>query len=277
MSLCRNIVFTLNNPIQNGGTELCDWLEANCSYGIVGCEIGDSGTFHWQGYCELQKPTRHTTLCGHGRQWHIERRRGTATEAVAYCQKDGNYVEFGVRRAQGYRNDLDSVRRDALSDGMRVVTASYNYQGVRVAEKFLSYNEDVRDWAPRVVWITGPSGSGKSRLAREICGEDVYCKNDGTKWWNGYDGHSDIIVDDFRDSWWSLTYMLGLLDRYAFELEFKGGARQCRAVLIVITSIKKLEQCYMGCNEDLIQLYRRVTEVIDLGVADVAEVEEVIV
>lgn len=274
--LCRNIVFTLNNPIENGGAELCDWLEEACIYGIIGCEYGESGTFHWQGYCELRKPVRMSTILGHGRKWHVERRRGTPDEAITYCRKDGNYVEWGTKRSQGQRNDLDKVRSTALESGMREVTATCNAQGIRVAEKFLTYNEPGRCWKPHVTYITGASGIGKSRRARELCSDDVYTKSNGTKWWNGYDGHEDVIIDDFRDSWWSLTYMLGILDRYPFELEYKGGSRQLLCKRIVITSIKKLDELYVNCGESLEQLYRRVDEVIDLDVADVAEVGGVI-
>lgn len=151
---------------------------------------------------------------------------------------------------------------------MRAVCVAASLQQIRVAEKYLTYCEDPRDWKPEVIWLTGPSGSGKSRRAREICGEDVYTKNTGHKWWDGYDGHEDVILDDFRDSWWPITYMLALIDRYEFQVEYKGGMRQMRAKRIIITSIFTPDTMYRGTGECQQQLARRidcVTDVTEVG------------
>ena len=32
---------------------------------------------------------------------HVEQRYGTAKEAIEYCKKDGNFMEFGKPKAQG--------------------------------------------------------------------------------------------------------------------------------------------------------------------------------
>lgn len=270
--MIRNLVFTLNNPLQNGGLELCDWLESNCSYAIIGCERGDSGTFHWQGYAELTKPCRWSTITGHEFRWHIERRMGSQAEAIRYCEKDGNFHSCGKRREQGSRGDLDRIRRIADEDGMRAVCMAGNVQQIRIAEKYLSYNESCRDWKPYVTWIWGDSGTGKSKMAREISGEDVYTKNVGTKWWDGYDGHEDVIIDDFRDSWWPITYMLALLDRYPMIVEYKGGQRQFKAQRITVTCLYNPEVCYKHTGECIKQLLRRIDKIIHL-VSDVSEVE----
>lgn len=155
------------------------------------------------------------------------------------------------------------------------MTRVANAQGTRVAEKFLTYNEEERDWKPNVIWIHGPSGAGKSRLAREICGDaDVYVKNTDSKWWDGYDGHESTIIDDFRDTWWSLTYMLGLLDRYPFRVEYKGGMRQFVSRTIIVTCIHAPNVMYNMANEDENQLLRRIDEIRHI-VPDVPDVPEV--
>lgn len=260
----RNFVFTLNNPLTNGGLELCDWLEKKCTYVIIGCERGTNGTFHWQGYAELRSPCRLTTLCGDGRKWHVEQRRGTQQQAVDYSKKDANYITHGKLREQGRRGDLDRTRSLAHEGGMRAVCMVASLQQIRVAEKYLQYCEEPRDWKPEVIWLIGPSGSGKSRMARKLLGEDVFTKNTGHKWWDGYDGHEDVIIDDFRDSWWPITYMLALLDRYEFQVENKGGMRQMRARRMVITSIHGPDAMYRGTGECQHQLARRVDRVTDV-------------
>lgn len=279
----NNIVFTLNNPITNGGPTLCDWIEDHCSYAIIGCETGKEGTFHWQGYAELRKKIRFNTVAKAGK-WHIEIRRGSQHDAIKYCKKDGNFVEWGIPRVQGERKDLDVCRSLASSEGMRAVSAVCNLQGIKVAEHFLTYNEEPRNWQCEVIYITGPSGAGKSRLAREIVADqgyedDCYTKNDASKWWQGYDRHKAIIIDDYRDSWWPATEFLRVTDRYECRVETKGGYRQLVPLLIIITSIKAPDTLYVNNCEINKQFLRRLTRLIvlnDKGVPDVPEVGGVI-
>lgn len=258
--------FTINNYTDN---DIMSLEKINCRYMICGFEIGENGTPHIQGYVEFGKVCRFATVKKFLPRAHIEMRRGTRDAARDYCKKDGDFFEIGDWNAggQGRRTDLGHVREMALADGMRTVTAIGNLQQIRVAEKFLQYNEEGRDWKPTVIWLHGPTGVGKSRLARALCDGDYYAKKDGTKWWDGYDNHEEVIIDDFRDSWWSFTTMLSLLDRYEHTVECKGGSRQFRAKKIIITSAFAPEQCYKGAGEAINQLLRRI-DVID-NMADV--------
>lgn len=266
----RNWCFTLNNPEEHGCDKLEAWLEAHCIYGVVGIEQGAEGTKHWQGYFECDRPYRLSTLVKLGFGWHLEVRRGSREQAAEYCKKDGDYRTWGVWRVQGKRTDLDRVRNEvAGGGGMREVVNWANPAQIKTAEKWLTYNEEPRDWKPDVYYITGPSGSGKSRKAREIADEagfcdDCYVKNEGSKWWDGYDGHSAVIIDDFRDSWWSITEILSLLDRYEKRVECKGGSRQFRPRIIIITCIRDLKSHYANTNECRVQLERRIDFQIDL-------------
>lgn len=224
----------------------------------------------------MLRPIRSSSVYRLGLRWHIEGRRGTQIQAIDYCKKDACYISHGKPKIQGQRTDLDRIRGIAHEDGMRAVCVAGNLQQIRVAEKYLTYCEEPRDWKPNVTWIWGDSGTGKSRMARELCGEDVYTKNTGTKWWDGYDNHEDVIIDDFRDSWWPITYMLALLDRYEMIIEYKGGTRQFRPRNIIVTSIKDPIECYINTGECHMQLKRRIDKIIHL-VSDVAEVGGVIV
>ena len=268
--MLRNFVFTVNNYTED---ELAGILgRGEFTYVICGMEVGEEGTPHLQGYAELATKKRFETVRRlFGGRAHIESRRGTQEQAVNYCKKDGEFREAGEKRCQGYRADLDRVRGDAIDNGMRGVVREYNLQQIRVAEKFLEYNEDARDWKPTVRWYWGGTGVGKSRRCRTECdGMDMYVKNSGNKWWPGYDGHSHVIIDDFRDDWWSLEFMLALLDRYGFVVECKGGQRQFLATDIWITTPFSPEHCYAG-RGDINQLLRRI-DVVEQIVPDVPEV-----
>jgi len=265
----RNVCFTLNNYTAEDETRISG-LE--CQYLVYGHETAPvTGTPHLQGYIEFLKQTRMNSVKHMlGDRAHIESRRGTQEQAIAYCKKeDAAFVERGIPRAQGHRTDLDDARRTAVESGMREVTATMSYNQIQTAAKFLTYNEEPRDWLTSVTWIYGPTGSGKSRLAREIAAEytenDVYVKSDATKWWEGYDGQETVIIDDFRDSWWGITEMLRILDRYECRIECKGGYRQLKAKTIIVTSIEHPEMFYRGARgEPIEQLMRRITGIIKL-------------
>lgn len=266
----RCFVFTLNNPNDQSTAELQTWLTANCRYAVYGREVAPTtGTIHLQGYFECSSPKRYSTLRGClPRGIHLESRKGTRDQAIQYCKKDGDIWEHGEAKSnQGKRTDLDSIRRIAVERGMRGVSEVASHQEIKVAESFLTWNEEPREWKPSVYWFYGSTGLGKSRRARYMLEQelgftkaDIYTKSDGTKWWPGYDGHACVIIDDFRPSWWSITEMLSLLDRYEKKVEFKGGYRQFRPKAIVVTSCLAPRQCYEGTGEAVEQLVRRIDQ-----------------
>lgn len=263
----RNVCWTLNNWTEEEEAQLI--ISGPVKYICWGREEGEQeGTPHLQGYAEFCKPMRWAGIKKLGGPWarmHLEGRRGTQEQAIDYTRKDNNWVEVGQKALKGARTDLCRARATALEEGMRGVTLTCTHQAIRVAEKFLTYHEEPRDWLCDVHWIWGPSGAGKSKLARELtCDMDTYVKNDGTKWWEGYDAHEAVIIDDFRDSWWPVTEMLSLLDRYEKRVEYKGGTRQFKPRTIVITSVKPPAAHYTQTGEPVKQLLRRITRVTEL-------------
>jgi len=239
----------------------------------------DTGRMHLQGYMELRDRLRmnQARLLMPGAC--VSMRKGTQKEAIDYCKFDDYptckvpqpYTEIGKKAMAGTRTDLDRTRMQALEEGMRGVTSVRNMQQIRVAEKFLTYNEPPRRWKPNVIWIWGPSEGGKSYMAEKLAVEaadgdadDIYYKNDPDKWYEGYDNHPVVILDDFRDSWWPLAEMLSLLDRYPKRVQYKGGARQMRAKTMIITAPFHPAQMYVGTGEKAYQLIRRCERVIKM-------------
>lgn len=265
----RNLVFTLNNYTNENETFIQRWIQINARYGIYGREIAPTtGTKHLQGYMEMGKTVRFSKLIKElPKGIHIEQRKGSAEQAAEYCKKDGDFWEWGTKgvETQGKRTDLDRVRQVAIEKGLRDVTCFASHQEIKVAESFLVWNEPGRDWKPTVLWFYGATGLGKSRRARWILQHeyghpvsDIYTKSDGSKWWPGYDAHGAVIIDDFRPSWWPITEMLSLLDRYEKRVEFKGGYRQFRPRTIVVTSCLAPKECYESTGEAVQQLVRRI-------------------
>lgn len=257
-----NVCWTLNNWTDDEEFALL-FPELPITYICWGEEVGEQGTRHLQGYMELSHKMRLSSikrLPGFARM-HLEMRMGTQDEAINYTKKDGIWIEIGTKKRahkRGQRLDLDDARTAARDMGMREVAAWGNAQEIRVAEKYLTYCEPKRDWKPTVIWLHGETGCGKSRMANALFPE-AYTKGEGSKWWDGYDAHEDVILDDFRGDWMPLHDLLTLLDRYERRVEFKGGMRQFRAKNIVITSCKSPEEVYGGAQEENInQLLRRI-------------------
>ncbi|AFS65303.1 replication-associated protein [Dragonfly cyclicusvirus] len=265
--------FTLNNY-----TEIDEQvLQAlDVKYLVYGHEVGEGGTPHLQGYLELHKKKRFKQVKEMlGERYHIEMRRGTAAEVDAYCRKqdENNVFTKGTMGGQGLRSDLDRVRLLAAESGMRAVAATANYQQIKTAEIYLTYNEEPRSWKPTVYWIYGASGTGKTRKAYEICGtEDTYVKVGTHKWWDGYDGHENVIIDDFRPMGIPFVDLLGILDRYEFRVEVKGKMRQMLAKTIVITTIYPPEVLYVNLkDEPLQQLLRRIDHFINFNLNSILD------
>lgn len=264
--MSRNWCFTLNNW---SWEEFDILVELDYNYIILGFETGEQGTDHIQGFIQLIKKIELTAWKKINNRLHLEAMRGTPLEASNYCKKDGIFFEDGIMSYSGKRNDIIDVKKEAAENGMRgVLNNPYNYQCIRIAEKYLSYCENIRDWKPNVIWITGEPGTGKSRLAlskalENFDKDEIYTKSDGSKWFTGYDAHKCVILDDFRDSWMSLTDFLTLIDRYERIVEQKGSSRQFLAQTIFITSIFRPEALYKEAKgEPKEQILRRIDEII---------------
>lgn len=286
------VCFTLNNFTEKEEQALKDGFGKWYDYMIVGHEHMSPNVFpnsklfdkqteakkwtpHLQGYFETcrplgsNKPQRKSLKQVKmllGNRAHIEKRWGTQFQAIEYCKKEGDYWELGTPRKQGARSDLDGLREMANTDGMREVTSYCTAQQITIASKFLTYNETMRDLEipPTVTWIWGPSGCGKSTYARAMVqGKDYYSKDD-TKWWDGYDRHQIIWLDDFRLVDYRANFLLKLLDKFPLRLEVKGGFRQVAANEFVITSILCPRCAWHNAhiNEPYEQLRRRLTSVI---------------
>lgn len=262
----KNWCFTLNNYTSD---EVKDLKGLKCRYIVLGFEKGEkNGTEHIQGFIQFEKKVRLTKVKKINKRIHWEIMKSNVESAINYCKKDGVFEERGEVIKQGKRNDLLEAKAKVRRSGMRSILGEneeYNLQCIKVCEKMLTYCEKERDFKPEVIWIYGESGKGKTKYINKKCAEvgDAYW-HDGTQWWDGYDAHSIVVMDDFRGSNMKMNYLLKLIDRYPHRVQVKGGYRQMLAKTFYISSIEHPKDIYKLQDEPIKQLLRRIDEIIPM-------------
>lgn len=243
----RSFCFTWNNP--EGLIDFDEFPYAR--YLVFQLEMGESGTPHFQGYIEFNRATRGTVLQRVMDGVHLEVRQGTREQARDYCKKEEGRLEgpweFGQwsEGGTGARNDLAQLKQAIDSGASRLEVWEEHFKSAikyhRGMEIYRQLKYRPRDWEMQVELFYGDTGTGKSRRAREE--NPVAYWNQGSKWFDLYDGEEVIVLDEFL-GWLPFNFLLRLCDRYPLLIESKGGQLQCQARKIVITSNKRPEHWY---------------------------------
>lgn len=265
MSRHRSYCFTLNNYTSDDETRIQD---ADCSYIIYGRETAPStGTVHLQGYVRFTNPKSLTAAKALlSPSAHLEVAKGSATQNRTYCAKDGDFYEDGQCPSQGKRNDLVKIK-ELIDTNPTTSTLSLYEEAfapmVRYSRSILAYRAlktPPRRHKTVVLWLYGPTGSGKSRHAYDAF-PDAYSKSVSNKWWDGYDNHEAVILDDLRPTHFTFNFLLKLFDRYPMQVEVKGSSVQFVAkTIIVTTSMDAKTFAETASFEDSEQLLRRITD-----------------
>lgn len=266
-TLARNWLFTLNNP-QDFKPEV--GFGTTYKYLIYQLEKGEEGTLHYQGYVMWKSPKRLSALKKLSKEAHWEPRRGSHTQARDYCSKEDTRVEgpwtFGVEPEQGKRTDLDDVK-EAIDSGasMKEIAQAHFGHFIKYERGFRSYKNTLatpRDFKTEVIVCYGPTGTGKSMYCAALTKDPYwYIPQKDGKWWDGYDGQEDVIIDEFYGQiMWST--MLRLLDRYPMQVETKGATVNFAPKRIFITSNKQPIEWYPSLVEKFSTLGRRLDQII---------------
>ncbi len=173
------------------------------------------------------------------------------------------YGEMPADKAQGKRSDLDRVK-ELIDDGATIkdiATTEFPafVKFFRGIQKYQALTTAEREHKTRLIIITGTPGTfksfGLSRMRRRY--HVVKPTGNGGCWYDGYDpvGHDCVILDDFNGSWMPYTNLLEITDRYACQVQTKGGTVQFTARAIGITSNTPADAWY--ANMDYAALERR--------------------
>lgn len=261
MSKIRKWFLTINNPTEN---EMKAAMEHSCKYIIVGEEVGEQkGTLHLHLFIEYQHGKSFKKMKKLWPRANIKKASGEAGDSKNYLLKGKILREEGEpSQNQGCRNDIHAVK-EMVKEGRNIreiVENATSFQAIKVAEKLMIYYEPKRTWRPDVKWYCGPTGTGKTRTAYEELIEkygDAYITMDTANWWQGYDAHKGVIIDDFRKDFCKFHTLLRILDRYPYQVETKGGSRQFVPETIIVTCPFEPAVVY-DTREDVEQLLRRI-------------------
>jgi len=306
----RNWVFTYNNYTPEIVSSIMEKLSVEAEYWVFAYETGSlNNTPHLQGYIEFATQrtwngVRDKVFSGVV-SW-LDVRHGTQEDALSYCKKGEQsheqWEKLGIdgpdygknakfeesskkMKKQGKRNDIIKARL-LINEGKgmaQIVESIDSYQAVRMSELILKYSEQPRKWETMIYWYWGNTGCGKTRKAYDTAQEllrtefkdfsdEPYWTSGNLKWWEGYDGHPVVIIDEFRDTHATLDQMLRLTDRYPYRVENKGGSRQLRAKYIFITSCYPPEELFKDASrmhrkqrDSVAQLLRRIVNIQNLS------------
>ncbi len=240
----KHWVFTINNPLK-GDIVFTERMQ----YVVYGNETGPSGTPHLQGYVCFKRLQRIAGVKKIFPRAHLEVKLGTVSEAVDYCKKDNDFIEFGNIPLSAKQTNLKrwaDAKRHAKSGNFDEIPSDMLF---RYYHAFKRYHQDnptkpITLISRRNRWIVAPSGYGKSTYARKRY-PDYYDKAPN-KWFVGYQDQGTILCDDFGPD--QCKYLGWYLKRWAdvfpFPMETKGGGKMIRPLRVVVTSQYTPRECF---------------------------------
>lgn len=239
------------------------FLPTGCCFIRGQLESGhQDGYLHWQLYVVFEKKVRLGGVKSvFGQSVHAELTRSQAAREYVFKQDTrvvGTQFELGclpVRRNKS--TDWDSVWKSAIEGRILDVPANLRVQHYRTIRTIASDYAAPLPIIRSVFVFWGPTGLGKSRDAWDAAGLDAYSKDPRSKFWDGYRGHKNVVVDEFRGAI-DIAHILRWCDRYPVNVEIKGSSTPLLAENIWFTSNIHPRDWYPGLDQPtLAALLRR--------------------
>lgn len=245
--------FTLNNFTDDEELEVRSLAsQDSIQYLIYGQEVGANGTPHLQGYLETTtKKSLSSMKKLIGSRFHLEAAKGTAAQNKEYCTKEGGTIfEEGSPMSQGKRSDLDVIKKE-IDEGASYRNIADNHFGKwviyrRSFQEYMTLKITPRSWKTKVIVYWGKTGTGKTRKCHELA-DGAWTPGDFI-WFDGYNGHESVIIDDYRGEY-PLPMLLKLLDRYPMQVPIKGGFVTWAPKTVYITSNVEPKDWYCLVDE----------------------------
>lgn len=271
----RNFLFTLNQV--EYWDELKAWIEKHpqLQYAIACLEKAPT-TGHKHIHCYAQfkqviKVSKEAT-----KNARIDKCFGSAQKNIDYVRKTkepekrGEIIfEVGEPKHKGGPTikEIEEMPREERKD---LPGFYYNIVKKINEQEALDIPIDEFNKEVKVYYIWGPSGIGKTNMARKMIKEAGFTtfnlvKFDGTFWQGAKEQKGAALYDDFRDSHMKPSEFINFIDYNIQVMNIKGGSMKNRYSYIVITSVQDPEEIYRNVEgEPRKQWLRRFTEIIHL-------------
>jgi len=245
--------------------EYVPYLPAELVYIRGQLELGQgvTGFLHWQLVAVWPKNVRLSAVRKLFGNFHAELTKSDA--ALAYVWKDdtrvaGTQFEFGeLAKKRNSKRDWQSIWDDAKSGRIEAIDVAARVQHYRTIKQISCDYAQPTAVEKTVVCFWGATGTGKSRRAWDEAGLDAYPKDPRTKFWCGYNGQLNVVIDEFRGGI-DVAHLLRWLDRYPVCVETKGSACVLKCSRVWITSNLDPRSWFVGLDQPTLDaLLRRMT------------------
>lgn len=253
----------------------------------------DTGNEHYQGYAEFTEAVTIKTAQRRMRvpNAHMEKRKGTPTQAAQYCMKEETriegteYYEIGDRCLDpkpGTRTDIIALR-DAIIAGKRGLELFEDETLCRTSAKYLRFSDRCvelclqrqgREWRTlKTTLLLGTGGSSKTKKALYLeSDDDIWIRkpdsykvppSENLKWFPNYKGESIVLFDDFYGSSCTYERFLHLFDGHECGLENKGGYTYACWTEVWITSNRHPDSWWKDHSyTDDLEFNRRIHDIV---------------
>jgi len=217
------------------------------SFLIAGKETGAEGRKHFQGYAELPKKKYGKAIDEAFRKifplplsCHYEATYGTAKQNIKYCSKEDKapFTHGKPESKQGERSDI-AVAMHAVAAGEPMLKIAEDHPQVwaqyrRALDEYRGMKQAKRTWPTQLIFLWGPTGTGKSMHAMELEPTAVFWAD--KKYLNGFHGEEVLLFDDFDHESMHWQTFLTITDRYPMTINIKGGFANFAPRTIIFTS-----------------------------------------
>lgn len=236
-----------------------------------------------KGYIQNRTSIRYNTIKNKIPRAQIERTKGSIQQNIDQIETkdDGIYEEIGtipkpIRKRKEFEfkplnlNEvIEMGKRDCSKKTINNINAQREFYGIQLETKVAKEILEDRLQKPKVIYIYGASGTGKTYSAWKYAIQN-YGNGNITEisFTNGYaicsNPHAKcIIYDAIKPSQTNITKILTLMDGYGMNMKIKHRSIFIRPECVIITSIKHPEEVYT--EEINQQLKHRITQFINMN------------
>lgn len=232
-------------------------------------ELGASGYRHWQVIAYFRnKVTLRQCKSFFTPTTHAEPTKSKRAESYVWKEETAiadTKFELGSKSIKrNSSRDWEQIWESAKNGSFMDIPADVRVRCLSSLLKVRGLFSVCEPMEKQVTVYWGCTGVGKSYRAWSEAGPGAYPKDPLSKWWDGYNGESSVIIDEFRGII-AIAHLLRWFDHYPVRVEIKGGSVPLRANRIFITSNLDPAVWYPDLDAETYNALRRRIRVIHMS------------